>query len=170
MAFIGPYVLEAHVLEVPEHATRMVLMSIPGRYTSDPRGDLAELKRFGAELLVSLVTDEELMRRGVAALPGLVEEAGLRLVRCAVPDRGALRDIGPLCGAIGRAVGVVRAGGIVAVFCMAGLGRTGLFAACTLLALGVEPERAIARVREARPGAIERGEREALVRSFVRAA
>jgi protein-tyrosine phosphatase len=170
MAFIGPYVLEAHVLEVREHAARMVLMSMPGRYTGDPRTDLGELRRFGAELLVSLVSDEELIRRGATVLPRLVEQAGLRLVRCPIPGRGELRDIGPLCGAIGTAAAVLRAGGIGAVHCGSGLGRTGLFAACTLVALGEEPAVAIARVREARHGAIERGEHVALIESFRRAA
>ena len=41
------------------------------------------------------------------------------------------------------------------VHCAAGLGRSGMIAAKILTTYGVPPERAIFRVREVRPGAIE---------------
>jgi len=46
---------------------------------------------------------------------------------------------------------------------MGGYGRTGMVAARLLIEFGVEPEEAIARVRSARPGAIEMPQQEAWV-------
>lgn len=46
-------------------------------------------------------------------------------------------------------------GGRIVFHCMGGLGRAGTMTARLLIEAGIEPEDAIARVREARPGAIE---------------
>jgi protein-tyrosine phosphatase len=43
----------------------------------------------------------------------------------------------------------------VLLHCAAGLGRTGMMAACLLVACGQTPASAIAQVRAARPGTIE---------------
>ncbi len=51
--------------------------------------------------------------------------------------------------------GLLDAGRTVVFHCRAGLGRTGTIAARLLIELGTAPDEAIARVRAARPGAIE---------------
>jgi atypical dual specificity phosphatase len=50
---------------------------------------------------------------------------------------------------------VVAAGGCVVAHCGAGMGRTGTILAAYLVGEGFPPERAIAEVRERRPGSIE---------------
>jgi protein-tyrosine phosphatase len=50
---------------------------------------------------------------------------------------------------------------------MGGLGRSGLVAACALVAEGWHPDRALAGVRKARRGAIETTEQEHEVGRFV---
>lgn len=61
---------------------------------------------------------------------------------------------------------VVAAGGRAAVHCVAGYGRTGTVLASYLVAGGEDPEEAIHRVREARPGSIETAEQEHAVHLF----
>jgi protein-tyrosine phosphatase len=55
----------------------------------------------------------------------------------------------------------------VLVHCAAGLGRTGTLAALLLVEGGLEPEAAIARVRQARPGTLETADQEAFVRRWA---
>ena len=54
-------------------------------------------------------------------------------------------------------------GGAVAVHCAAGLGRTGTLAAQMLVAQGVDPDQAIADVRQVRKGSIETAAQEQAV-------
>ena len=52
------------------------------------------------------------------------------------------------------------------VACRGGLGRTGTAVACLLVDGGVAPAEAIARVRAARPGTVERRVQEEFVRDW----
>ena len=53
----------------------------------------------------------------------------------------------------------------ILVHCRGGLGRAGMISARLLVESGVEPQTAIERVRTARPGAIEKRQQEAWVRT-----
>jgi protein-tyrosine phosphatase len=67
-------------------------------------------------------------------------------------------------------IDVARAHGDVAVACMGGVGRTGTVGACALVRAGLDPDAAIARVREVRhPEAVETAEQEGFVRAFAAA-
>ncbi len=58
--------------------------------------------------------------------------------------------------------------GNVAIACMAGIGRSGMVAACWLVTRGVPSDAAIAEVRARRhPGAVETAEQEAFVRRYA---
>jgi atypical dual specificity phosphatase len=62
---------------------------------------------------------------------------------------------------------VAGSGGKAAVHCVAGFGRTGTVLASWLVARGEDPDGAIHRVREARPGSIETAEQEHAVHLFA---
>jgi atypical dual specificity phosphatase len=62
----------------------------------------------------------------------------------------------------------VASGQRVAVHCAAGMGRTGTLLACYLVRQGMDPDAAIARVRENRPGSVETPEQVAAVHAYAR--
>lgn len=54
------------------------------------------------------------------------------------------------------------------VHCRAGIGRTGTMLACYLVAKGAGADEAIERIRNLRPGSLETGDQERMVRDFER--
>lgn len=145
--------------------------SRPGPPPPGPRGasldaDLASLRAWGAEILLSLVEDFEFGEAGVPELPARMPP-GLELLRLpirdvSIPDAAWERSWereGP------RVRDLLRRGGLVCVHCMGGKGRSGLLAAGLLVEAGLDPEEAIARVRAARPGAVETRAQEDWVRA-----
>lgn len=127
--------------------------------------DLEALRDWGALGLLSLIEDHELEALGVQSLPEQLEVLGLRWWHLPIRDMGTpdarfearWRETG---AELRRLLGE---GSSIAVHCRGGLGRTGMIAARLLVELGTEPGAAIARVREARPAAIETDEQEAFV-------
>ena len=67
---------------------------------------------------------------------------------------------------VDRVDAVIAAGGRVGVHCAAGKGRTGTFLAAYFVHLGDEPQAAIDRVRELRPGSIETEDQEKLIARY----
>ncbi|MBM3583755.1 MAG: hypothetical protein FJX36_04770 [Alphaproteobacteria bacterium] len=94
------------------------------------------------------------------------ERLGLAWSEIPIPDRTA-----PTVEQMKRFVAIIvdrlREGDRLFVHCAAGLGRTGTMAAVALVAHGMTAADAIARVRAARPGAIETPEQEAAVRTYA---
>jgi len=86
------------------------------------------------------------------ALVTLQEEEEIGLLPGGDPRAEAVRDVAPT---VDRVVALVLAGETVVVHCLGGLGRSGLLAACVLVRLGATVKDAMARVRAARPGAIQ---------------
>jgi atypical dual specificity phosphatase len=95
-----------------------------------------------------------------------INEAGLLLVHVPVPDMTA-----PTYEQLKQIVVTIRkalaAGLRVAIHCTAGLGRTGTALAAYLVAEGLSPEEAMARVRQLRPQSIETPEQEQAVATFA---
>jgi len=154
---------------------RIGLCPCPGarrRYASgrDPAADVGEdlalMRAWGAAGLVSLLEHAELELLGVTELPRLAETYGLwwhhlPIRDMCAPDETFESHWTRVGGDLRR---FVLDGGRFVLHCWAGLGRTGTVAARLLVELGVSPEEAIARVREARPGAIQSLQQEIHVR------
>ena len=139
-----------------------------GSWDRDLQIDLSAIVKFGASALVTLMEDQELPALGVADLGAQVCDRGLEWYLLPISDGGVpdhrLRDLWPYTGY--RLRTHLRRGERIVLHCKGGLGRTGMIAARLLVELDVaEPERAIALVREARPGTIETEEQAAHVRA-----
>jgi len=113
------------------------------------------VEEYRARALVTLLEEEE-----IGLLPGGDPRAeaiyqGLESLWLPIVDGSAPRSVRDVAPTVERVVALVLAGETVVVHCLGGLGRSGLLAACVLVRLGATVKDAMARVRAARPGAIQ---------------
>jgi ADP-ribosyl-[dinitrogen reductase] hydrolase len=142
----------------------LLLSAYPGR-NGDLDTDLSDLRDKGAARLISLTPEAEMAALGVRDLPAMARLAGLAwhhvpIADFGVPEGEALvrwRDLSP------RIHRALEGREQIAIHCRAGLGRSGTLAALILTERGIAPADAIARVRAARPGAIETQAQEAFI-------
>ena len=123
--------------------------------------DLAELAADGFTLVVSLLQESEQPPRYDAER---LAQLGVRRVNIPVedfhaPSQAQLADFVDL-------VESEREAGKILVHCQGGTGRTGTMAAAYWMAKGVPYGDAVAKVRSARPGAVETDEQRAALQAF----
>lgn len=136
-------------------------------YGRDLAADLAELRKVVRYLLL-LVDDEELARWGDPRIVAAAAEQGITIRRHPLPEGGVPASAAEMDQLLSE-LRTERMRGDVAVACMGGVGRTGTVAACALVAGGMEPDAAIALVRDVRhPDAVETEAQAAFVRRFAR--
>lgn len=121
-----------------------------------PRGgdwledEVTTWKRAGLEIIVSLLTEDELLELDLRDEPRCCEQANIRLIRHPIPDRGLPESAEQFSALIASVVEDLRAGRSVGVHCRMGIGRSSLCAVCVLAAMGVSVETAWKSVAEAR--------------------
>ena len=151
-------------------APNLGLTLLPGRrdYGRDLHADLAALKAAGVTHVLSLLTADELAARGVEHLPEAVRAAGFAHRHDALLDQAAATPA-QMDGIVDWLNQALSSGGRVAVHCMAGLGRSGMAAACYLARGGMAAEQAIQLVRDRRsPRAIETAAQAAFAAEYAR--
>jgi len=121
-----------------------------------PRGgdwledEIAEWKRQGVDVVVSLLTNEELIELGLVAEEELVVASGLQFVSLPIPDRSIPED-GEAAHQLTHDLAEQLSGGqTVAIHCRQSIGRAGLVAASVLVELGLHPQLAIDRISKSR--------------------
>jgi ADP-ribosyl-[dinitrogen reductase] hydrolase len=132
---------------------------LAGGWNRDLDTDLAVIREWGAEIVVTLVDNHELRLLKVVTMPDAVVRHGMRWMHLPIRDVSVPDDLfearWQTAGADLRRV--LRRGGSVLVHCRGGLGRAGTIAARLLVEFGTEPEAAIKAVRDARSPEAEEG-------------
>lgn len=117
-------------------------------------------KADGVDTVVSLLPPAEMVELGVADEAQLCADCGLDFVSHPITDFG-LPEVSAFLSLISDIAQRVKSGQGVAVHCRAGIGRSGMTTAGTLIALGFESADAIAMVSRARgvsiPDTVEQG-------------
>ena len=141
------------------------LTAMTGAWSRDLAADLDAIAAWGAGALVTLMEDHELVHLGVHDIGVRTRALGMAWYHLPIRDvsiPGA--DFETAWTMSGSELKQrLRAGDGIVVHCRGGLGRTGLVAARLLIELGEAPEKALQRVRAARPGAVETSEQEDFV-------
>ncbi len=128
---------------------RLWLSSMPGRWEAWP-DFLDEAERVGLALTVCLTASEEIAALSPAYRAALDAEAlPGRWLHVPVRDFGVPGRQGLFGAAVDEAVAALHRADAVLLHCAAGIGRTGLAAACVLKRLGLPTADALQRVREA---------------------
>nr|WP_137830562.1 ADP-ribosylglycohydrolase family protein [Methylobacterium sp. L1A1] len=124
--------------------------------------DIQAISDWGATTLVTLIENHEIEALQVGGLEAECQLHGIDWLHLPIPDVSTPTDeFEAAWMTVGEGVrSRLRNGLNVLVHCKGGLGRAGTIAARLLVELGANPEKAIQRVREARPGAIETVEQE----------
>lgn len=132
----------------------VALTPLPG-IDGDLTADLDSIADFAPGLIVSLTEPSEMKTLGAGRLPKRLTQRALNWVSFAIPDFGTPPE-GADWGSVSRQVHeVLDAGGCVLVHCRGGLGRSGMIALRLMVERGEDPDTALARLRAARPGAVE---------------
>jgi ADP-ribosyl-[dinitrogen reductase] hydrolase len=128
-----------------------------GHWNRDLALDMSAIRAWGATAVVTLLEKHEFETLSVEALPEAVAWAGIEWHHLPVTDVHAPDERFEMRWVYAgvRLRERLRAGERVLIHCRGGLGRAGTVAARLLVEFGATPADAIARVRAARPGAIE---------------
>jgi ADP-ribosyl-[dinitrogen reductase] hydrolase len=138
----------------------------PGPWKRDLELDLQVIRDWGAQALVSLIEDYEFELLGVPELPEMTGNHGIRwfhlpIIDVSIPDDRFEAEWETAGKELHR---ILTDGGRIVLHCRGGLGRTGTIAARLLVEFGMDTRAAIAKVRQAMPGAIQTREQEEYVR------
>ena len=104
----------------------------------------------GFDVVVSLLTADEIRELGLAREAELSMSLGLQSCEFPIPDLGVPQSMTATQEFLGKLDQALAAGKRVAIHCRQGIGRSGLIAASILVVSGLDPETALRRVGAAR--------------------
>jgi protein-tyrosine phosphatase len=123
---------------------------------SRPRGgdwlgdEARSLRASGVDVLVSLLTREEVAELDLVEEEECCAAAGIEFVSFPIADRGIPASDADALALVRKLTALLAAGRGVAVHCRQGVGRSALVAACVLASLSDRPGAALERVARAR--------------------
>ena len=137
-------------------AGQIALSPIPGRFGTY-EDNLSEILRWAPDLVLTMTTQAELDRTGAGGFWTDLHAVGVAWRHLPVVDFGAPdADVAAVWGEV-SALGaeVLARGGKILTHCFGGCGRSGMAALRLMIEAGEDPDAALARLRRARPCAVE---------------
>ena len=147
---------------------RLALLARPrgGDWLED---EVRAWRRAGVDVIVSLLTSEEIAELGLAQEAALCQANGMQFLSFPIVDRGVPSSRTATVDFVKKLDSLLAQGKSVAVHCRQGIGRSALVAACLLVLSGVSPEVAFRRVSMARGCSVpETSEQRSWVMEFAR--
>lgn len=138
-------------VRLPENVLgRLSLHSMPGRYEGWDEF-VAEFRRCKIDSIVCLTSEDEIERKS----PAYAEAIKNRVLPCwresfPISDYDVPLDREQYAAFVGRIAELLRSGHSILVHCGAGIGRTGMFAICLLIAVGLNRTEAVKAILAAR--------------------
>ena len=128
---------------------RLAIMPRPrgGEWLAD---EIASLRRQGVDVIVSLLTPDEIAELGLEQETDCCHLAGIEFVSMPIEDRSVPPDPRAARALIERLASNLKDGKAVAIHCRVGIGRSALVAACVLAKLEVATTEAFRVIGEAR--------------------
>jgi protein-tyrosine phosphatase len=128
---------------------RLAVMPRPrgGDWLAD---EVSGWKRMGIDVVVSLLHRYEADELDIAEEESLCQHHDIRYRSFPIQDRGTPNSAAEFLALADEITASVKQGLAVAVHCRAGIGRSGLLAACILFRLGIDASNAFAVVSKAR--------------------
>jgi hypothetical protein len=135
---------------------RIGISRMPGR-SGDLAGDVALMGDWGADLVLSMTTGDEMAAKGAAGLGEMLAARSILWRHFPIMDYGAPDGFETRWPALAQELhALLDKGGRILTHCMGGCGRSGMAAMRLLCERGMEPEEALATVRAVRRCAVER--------------
>lgn len=147
------------IFALPVSEGILALAPMPGR-GGHYAEDFAHLRDWKPALVMTLVTEAELVGHGAANLGNDIQDCGARWIHLSINDMGVPGpdQIEAWHQASKAALAALNGGGRVLLHCLGGCGRSGMAALRLMVESGEAPDTALARLRGVRACAVETDE------------
>lgn len=144
------------IADLPLLSGRIGICPIPGR-SGNYETDLTSLLNWKPDLVLTMTGETELELVGALAFGNDLEAAGIVWAHLPITDLGAPDDkISARWPSVSqRALAILADGGRVLAHCFGGCGRSGMALMRLMVEAGEDADRALDRLRDARPCAVE---------------
>lgn len=141
---------------VLENGSQLIFTPCPGTKEASLTEAVDTLKQAGADMLITLMSDEEMALNQVQTLPKVCKSQQITWLQLPIADDAAPGHEfeKPWHIAKNDIVKLIENSGAIAVHCKGGAGRTGLVIGMILLALGWEKDKVVKTVQGLRPNAL----------------
>lgn len=138
-----------------EGGARIGICRLPGR-SDDLEGDLAMIRQWHPDLVVSMTEAAEMAEKGAGKLVARLGDLGLAHAHFPIRDYGVPDAEETGWAALSpRLHAILERDGRLLLHCLGGKGRSGMVAMRLLTERGMAPGEALMRIRDVRPGAVE---------------
>lgn len=140
-----------------ENNGKLIFTPCPGTKEAGLEESVSTLKQAGANMLITLMHDDELHANNASELPEECKKQGLDWVQLPIPDDAAPSEAFEKQWQVEKEniLKTINNNGSIAVHCKGGSGRTGLAIALILAAYGWPTDKIIEEVQKIRPKALK---------------